>query len=131
MKNALYILALISIFSCSEIDETNISLEDTSEVCDDSRLTDPNYTGTICCIQRITELNATSAITYRYNTNLANPAISWRVTSGDIEIVSGANTNEVTIQLGGEFSTGRIIAEGVSGDDNSLHCDEEIVITKN
>lgn len=129
-KSIILLITLI-IMSCTESNSITIILEDnTVNSTDYPNLTNPNYTGTICCIQRNSELNIDSLVEYEYFTNLSNPSVTWSVDTGDIEIVSGQNTNKATIKFGKNFQGGRIRITGTSGSTpNDLICGESILIT--
>ena len=119
-------------FSCS--DDSELHLEDNAtETCSNTKVFDSNFTGTACCSQRNSELKISEPIQYEYFTNLADPDIEWNVNSGDIEIISGVNSNIVTIKLKDTFTEGEIyvLGTGTSGDDNGLVCGHPINITKN
>ena len=126
---SLFTLATISACTTNETD--SIILQDTADLsCADSKANDPDFDGTACCIQRNSELSASAPIVYEYFTNLPNPDVSWEVVSGDIEIVSGANSSTVTIRLGSSF-TGGEISGGATSDDNGfdLVCRDVVVIS--
>ncbi|WP_435262788.1 hypothetical protein [Tenacibaculum sp. nBUS_03] len=134
MKNikAVIFLALLLFFSCKEDESMLISLKDNVPgLCldNDPRLTDPNFTGTICCFQRNSTLNINTPIVYKYLTNLSNPMVKWEIISGDIKFLSGNDKSIVTIQLGNNFQSGEIKVSGVSSD--GLSCDEFIIIEEN
>lgn len=131
MKNIKSVILLVTVlfFSCNENDSPTINLKDNVPgLCldNDPRLTDPNFTGTICCFQRNTTLNINTPIVYEYLTNLSDPIVKWEIISGDIEFLSGIDSNKVTIQLGDNFKNGKIKVRGVSSD--GLTCDEIIMI---
>jgi len=101
----------------------------------DSKYTDPNYTGTICGFKRNSELELNTLIEYEYLTNLSNITIFWSVLSGDVEIISGQNSNILTIKLGENFKSAEIEAMGTSnvtsdGIQFDLLCSDRIVISK-
>jgi hypothetical protein len=133
MKNFSPIIILIILFiSCSENNPISINLEDNvSESCEinDPRLTDPNFQGTICCFQRNSVLGLNTPVEYEYLTNLESVSVLWQVESGNIEIISGQNSNIVTIILGENFNDGVIRVIGTSS--NGLRCSELVEITKN
>lgn len=128
LPNKLFIACFISLISlsCSD-DNGGPNLTDTSDNCNETEVFDPNYTGTACCIQRNSELSLSDNIEYQYFTNLSNPTVEWQVNSGDIEIISGKNSNIVTIALGDSFTSGSILAIGTGT--TGLQCSEITVIT--
>jgi len=140
MKNfkVLLFLTLTAVFSCSESDDNIIDLEgkvfnledNSDEICDDSRLNDPNYTGVICCTQRNSDFNSNNIVEYEYFTNISNPNILWEVKSGDIKIISENNAEKVTIMIGENFDEGSIFVLGSSDNDNSA-CGHTIFIKNN
>lgn len=134
MKNWKLILLLLGTlpFSCSEDDNSRISLADTaSETCTNTKVFDSNFTGTACCSQRNSELTIGNTIEYQYFTNLDDPNITWEVKSRDIEIISGGNSNIVTIRLSDSFTEGElyVLGTGTSGQDAGLVCGHTIAIT--
>ena len=135
MKNLNLIIILFIgalFFSCSENEEHKIVLTDTTELILDSKLADPNYTGTICTVKRNTDLVLGEIIEYEYVTNRTNPTVTWEVVSGDIEIISGVNSLKVEIKLGPEFTRGVIGVDGYGYHENNilLRCDAQVVITR-
>ena len=105
-----------------------ILTDDSDEVCNDPKITDPNYTGTICCTQRNTPLSLEDTIEYEYFTNLPNVSVSWEILSGDIEFVSDDNSKKVTIKLRDNFREGQLRGIGTSIDDTFLLCTHTITI---
>lgn len=133
MKNfkPIIILMILLFTSCSENEPITINLEDNvSGSCEinDPRLTDPNFEGTICCFQRNSVLSINTPVVYEYLTNLTIASVFWQVESGDIEIISGQNSNIVTIVLGENFNDGviRVLGTSVIG----LRCSELVEIKK-
>ncbi|CAM1355023.1 MULTISPECIES: hypothetical protein [Tenacibaculum] len=131
MKNIKSVILLVTVlfFSCNENDSPTISLKDnTFGLCleNEPKLTDLNFTGTVCCFQRNSTLNIGTPIVYEYVTNLSDPIVKWEIISGDIEFLSGIDNNKVTIQLGNNFKNGKIKVRGVSS--GGLTCDEVIII---
>ncbi|MDY0779931.1 hypothetical protein [Tenacibaculum sp. IB213877] len=129
MKKINLILAffLILLLSCSENNDSqkfNLT-DDTTGICDDPRLNDPED-GTICCIQRNSQLSIDSTVEYEYKTNIPNPSIKWTVVSGDINIVSDTNSNILVIEFGNNFNKGEINCVGES----SEICTESVLIVK-
>ena len=49
-----------------------------------------------------------------YNSNLEDQTIQWKVESGAVSIISGQNTNKVTIKLDEDFVSGSVVGHGIS-----------------
>lgn len=108
-----------------------VEFEDNSEeTCSNSAVFDPNFTGTACCTQRNSEQTSSNTLVYEYFTNLPNPNIEWTVNSGDMEIISGANANVVTIRLGDSFTEGEVFVLGTGTDEFEDVCGHPISISK-
>ncbi len=132
MRLFMTFLVISVIISCSDSKEELTNLEDSvTGICNDTRLTDSNFDGTICCTQRNSDLSFSSTIEYEYFTNLSNPKVSWQVNTGDIEILSGENSNVVSIRLGEGFTEGELYVLGSSGDNSILMCGHPILISRN
>lgn len=105
------------------------SLLDDSWDCSESEVFNPNFNGTACCIERITELSFDEPIRYWYSTNLENPSFVWEVISGEIEIIQGQENAIVTIRLKEGFDGGEIRGKGTSSP-TSLNCSTSVIIEK-
>ena len=114
MKNT-QLLALILglfIFSCSNneedfIPENKITIKDDSCPCEDIR-PDPSSNATWCCVQRNTEIHQDSIIEYEYSNNFIANTFGWHV-EGDIEVVSGIDSNVIRVRLKENFESGVLI----------------------
>jgi hypothetical protein len=126
--NSLFIIIALILFSCSNNEEEiSISLEDNAFNCQDTAVNDPTYSGTICCIQRNSDLDINSVVEYEYTTNLDNIIYQWEILDGEIEIISGANSNIVRIIFKDNFTNASLKcrSSGVSG-----VCDNSVNITR-
>ena len=103
--------------------------DNSTENCSNTAVFDPNFTGTACCTQRISDLSAGNTLQYEYSTNLPDPKVEWQVNSGDLEIIEGANANVVTIRLGDTFTEGKIFVLGTGTDEFEDRCGHPISIS--
>ena len=106
-----------------------VPLKDNSYDCSKSEVFDPYFTGTACCIERITPLSLQDTIRYWYSTNLDDPSFEWEVISGEIEIIAGQNSAIVTILLKEGFDGGVIRGLGTSSP-LGLECSDLVTIEK-
>ncbi len=126
MLASLFTLATIS--ACTSNETDSLILQDTADAsCADSKANDPNFDGTACCIQRNSELSTSAPIVYEYFTNIVNPDITWEVVSGDIEIVSGANSSTVSVRLGSSFTSGELVGSSIGA--TGQLCSDLVVIS--
>lgn len=130
MKKTILVLSVILLIflSCTTNEEDNlIILEDTSIICDNTVVYDPNFTGTACCIQRNSDLDFYSVVEYEYTTNLENAVYQWEVIYGEIQVVTGMNSNIIRITFDENFSTARLVCRS---DGDMGACSEDVIITK-
>ncbi len=127
MKNqTIYLLLFVFITlitSCSNDDNSTDSdiIETTEYVCGEDMT---NYSGTICCVTGSEFVNTGETLTYTYSSNRNNSLFNWSVESGSISIVSGENSQTVTVKFGNDFTYGIIACNG-SG---SFRCGERFTI---
>jgi hypothetical protein len=155
MKNfCLICLIAVFIFACTANNEEDLMLIEAQEIqvtntedyveenivptvpladdtcdCSESEVFNPTFTGTACCIERITVLSLEEPIRYWYATNLDNPSVHWEVLSGEIEIIAGQESSIVTIKLGDGFDGGMIRGLGTSSP-TGLQCSNLVLIEK-
>jgi hypothetical protein len=119
---------ILAFLSCSNNEEEiEILLQDNSVKCEDSAVYDPTFTGTACCIQRNSDLDINNIVEYEYTTNLENAIYQWEVEYGEIEVVSGMNSNIIKIVLKENFTSARLIGKS-SGDTGA--CSDHIIINR-
>ena len=102
-------------------------LFDTSVDCSDIEFFDPNFQGTSCCIKRTSELGFGQNLVYEYFGNSTISEVEWTASSDEIEIISGANSNTITIKIPANFTEGSIIGLGTLEDGD--RCSERISFT--
>ena len=129
MKNQIiYLLVFLIITfttSCSNNDEST----------DDSNNENPELvcgkdisivSGTICCLTGSDFANPGETLSFVYGSNTNNSIYNWTISSGSISIVSGENSQTVTVKFGNDFTNG-IINCNATGD---LECEADIEINK-
>ncbi|GAA5041170.1 hypothetical protein GCM10011506_42570 [Marivirga lumbricoides] len=62
-------------------------------------------------------------LTYTYSTTTSNPNITWTVNSGSISIVSGQNSNTVSLRFGRGFTGGTVTVLGAGAPNCSVTFD--------
>jgi hypothetical protein len=128
MKN-LTIYLLLSVFitfiiSCSNDDDSSDNNTVSPElVCGEDVL---GYSGTICCVTGSDLARPGETLSFTYSSNRNNSVFNWVVSPGSISIVSGENSQTVTIEFGSDFTNGIIKCEA-SG---HLVCNAVLEITK-
>ena len=126
MKNQTIYL-LLSVFmtftiSCSNDDESSDNnTESSTLVCGEE-----DYPGTICCVTGSELASPGENLSFEYNSNTNNTIFTWKIVSGSISIVSGENSQMVTLEFGNDFTDGIVHCES-SGD---LVCNAELIINK-
>jgi hypothetical protein len=129
MKNQIiYLLVFLIITfttSCSNNDEST----------DDSNNENPELvcgkdisivSGTICCVTGSDFASPGETLSFVYGSNTNNSIFNWTISSGSISIVSGENSQTVTVKFGDDFTNGKINCYA-SGD---LECEADIEITE-
>jgi len=66
-----------------------------------------------CCISGKTFVKAGATEIYTYNASNEPQTFTWQVISGDIEIIEGENSAQVTFKFGDDFTSGVIEASGM------------------
>ena len=128
MKNQTiyFLLSVFMIFmvSCSNDDESSDNNTESSEfVCGEDI---SNYSETICCVTGSELASPGEKLSFEYNSNTNNTIFNWKIVSGSISIVSGENSQTVTLEFGNDFTDGIVHCES-SGD---LVCNAELIINK-
>lgn len=125
--NFVLLIVLMVLYSCADNEEDPIFLEDNSFICENSEVYDPNFTGTACCIQRNSDLDFNGIVEYEYTTNLDNAVYQWEVIYGEIQVVSGMNSNVIRITFEENFTSARLIGRS---DGDTGACSDDIIITR-
>jgi len=131
------IFITILFISCSKDDTPSIDLKDNSDVLtfeEEQELLD--YGGTSCWVVRKSDLDINMPITYEYRSNFqSNPVnyeVAWTIEGGNVEIISGQNTNFFTIKLDDNFEDTKISVTAKDKDKNNSGplCEVGILITE-
>ena len=130
MKNqTIYLLLFVLItftISCSNNDEsTDLSKNENPELVCGKDIS--IISGTICCVNGSDFASPGETLSFVYGSNTNNSIYNWTISSGSITIVSGENSQTVTVKFGNDFTNG-IINCYATGD---LECEADIEINKN
>ena len=124
------IIFCLLFFSCSKDDnDDSISRELAEEMECDEAIAEAIAagSGTVCCALGSFQASAGETLQYTFKTTIDSPVLAWSVVSGDIAIINGQDTNEVTVVFGEFFERGRLQC---SGKNEGITCSSFIDITK-
>jgi|TARA_B110000902_G_scaffold219926_1_gene254566 hypothetical protein len=110
--------------SCSSDDESSDNNTESSELVCGKDIS--IVSGTICCVTGSDFASPGETLSFVYGSNTNNSIFNWTISSGSISIVSGENSQTVTVKFGDDFTNGKINCYA-SGD---LECEADIEITE-
>jgi hypothetical protein len=104
-----------------------IGLDSTLQLCDSVFVA--TYPGTACCVSGTKVAKPGDTVSYHYQINYPDPEYHWEVREGDINIISGQDTQTVVVQFGPDFKGGVIgsVGSGIK-EGTRLSCSDRCII---
>lgn len=113
-------------------DTTLLKVDSTFQSCDSVFIA--TYPGTACCVSGLRVGKPGDIVRYHYQINFPDAHVLWKILEGDISIISGQDTQTVTVQFGSTFSKGVVYADGdglhvFQNGSTRIRCTDRVVIT--